>query len=136
MGTDGHLYGAVADLPVRVESVALTGRSTATSYGFRRPTTVVHLRGAGHEGRGGDVTTNQPDHERFQSRGVGADLTGSYTLATFSERVGTLDLAVLVGHLDHPRVEVAVDVRAEHGLCSNAPHKGPRVPYSRSRTRG
>jgi hypothetical protein len=87
----GGLYDRVRDLPVEVEAATLSGRSAETSYGFTRPTTVVSLSGGGGTGVGEDVTTDPDDHERFQREGLGADLSGSYTLDAFSERIGDLD---------------------------------------------
>jgi hypothetical protein len=86
----GQLYDRVRDLPIEIESFDLSGRSADTSYGFTRPTTVVHLSGAGETGVGEDVTTDPDDHDRVRREGVGADLTGSYTLEEFSARVADL----------------------------------------------
>lgn len=84
------LYDRVSELPIEVATAELSGRSAETSYGFTRPTTVVCLRGPdGAAGVGEDVTTDKDDHERFQREGV-PDLAGSYTLTTFSDRVGDL----------------------------------------------
>jgi hypothetical protein len=84
MGDDvtESLYDRVADLPVVIEAATLQGRSVETSYGFTRPTTVVSLSGAGETGVGEDVTTDPADHDRFQREGIGADLTGRYTLTS------------------------------------------------------
>lgn len=84
-------YDRVRDLPVEVTSVSLSGRSADTSYGFTRPTTVVRMAGPEAVGVGEDVTTDPDDHDRFRDEGVGADLTGTYTLDGFSERLADLD---------------------------------------------
>jgi len=57
------LYDAVAGLPVEIESVELERRSLDVSSGFTRVTTVVHLRGAGEEGVGEDVTYDGAAHD-------------------------------------------------------------------------
>jgi hypothetical protein len=87
----GSLYDRVRDLPLEVENAELSGRSAETSYGFTRPTTVVTLRGDGAVGVGEDVTTDPDDHERFQADGIGADLSGSYTVESFAARVADLE---------------------------------------------
>jgi hypothetical protein len=64
----GQLYDRVRDLPIKIESFDLSGRSADTSYGFTRPTTVVHLSGGGTTGVGEDVTTDPDDHDRERRR--------------------------------------------------------------------
>jgi hypothetical protein len=90
-------YDRVAGLPVAVASAELVGRRAETSYGFTRPTTVVRLRGPdGAVGVGEDVTTNPGDHERFQGLGL-PDLTGTYALDEFADRVAGLDAVATDG---------------------------------------
>jgi hypothetical protein len=86
----GDPYDSVRDLPVEVTSVSLSGRSADTSYGFTRPTTVVRMDGPEAVGVGEDVTTDPDDHDRFQREGVGADLTGTYTVRELSDRFADL----------------------------------------------
>ena len=76
-------FDAVADLPVTIETVECTRRDRDTSSGFVRTTTTVHLSGAGHTGRGEDVTYDTEDHDALAS-GPGLDLAGEYTVASFS----------------------------------------------------
>jgi len=90
MSVVSSLYDRVRDLPLEIEQAELSGRSSETSYGFTRPTTVVTLRGEEAIGVGEDVTTDPGDHERFQADGIGADLTGSYTVDSFATRVADL----------------------------------------------
>ena len=75
-------FDAVADLPITIESVECTRRDRDTSSGFVRTTTTVHLSGAGHTGRGEDVTYDTEDHDALA--GVEFDLAGEYTVASFS----------------------------------------------------
>jgi L-alanine-DL-glutamate epimerase-like enolase superfamily enzyme len=62
------------------------------SSSFTRRTTVVRLRGAGEEGLGEDVTYDGEEQAAFQSAGTAPDLAGSFTLGSFAELVGSLDL--------------------------------------------
>jgi hypothetical protein len=56
-------YGAVAALPVAIESIARERLELDVSSGFRRVTTVVRLRGGGEEGVGEDVTYDGSAHD-------------------------------------------------------------------------
>jgi hypothetical protein len=56
------LYDAVAELPLHVESYELERLTQPVSSGFTRVTTVIHLRGAGEEGVGEDVTYDAAQH--------------------------------------------------------------------------
>ena len=48
-------YDLVRELQLTVDEDELTGLSADVSSGFTRRTTIIHLRGAGHEGRGEDT---------------------------------------------------------------------------------
>jgi hypothetical protein len=91
MSSGSFLYDRVRDLSLEIGRAELSGRSSDTSYGFIRPTTVVTLCGEDTIGVGEDVTTDPDDHERFQADGIGMDLTGSYTVNSFATRVADLD---------------------------------------------
>ena len=82
------LYDAIAALPLHVESYELERRELPVSSGFTRVTTVIHLRGAGEEGVGEDVTYDGTLHP------PPADLrlAGSWTLDSFSEHLDSLAL--------------------------------------------
>jgi hypothetical protein len=98
-------WDTLAALPVAIDEYALEPLHARVSSGFERTSTVIHVRGAGEEGLGEDVTYDAVDHEillaAFHSTGTGSgqalaqelrSLTGSLTLGEFSERVATLDL--------------------------------------------
>jgi hypothetical protein len=86
------LYDAVRDLPLVVDAYELEGLELQASADFLRKTTVVHLRGAGEEGIGEDVTYDAAEHDRLQERGPDLPLAGTWTLHAFSEHVGSLAL--------------------------------------------
>lgn len=86
------LYELVRDLPLTVEAYDLEGLELQARPDFLRKTTVVHLRGGGEEGIGEDVTYDGAEHDRLQARGPDLPLSGSWTLQTFSEHVGSLPL--------------------------------------------
>jgi L-alanine-DL-glutamate epimerase-like enolase superfamily enzyme len=87
-----RIYSAIAGLAVEVDGYALEGLERAVSSGFVRSTTVVRLFGSGLEGVGEDVTYAGDEHARLQSAGPVHDLSGSHSLGSFSELLGSLDL--------------------------------------------
>jgi len=86
------LYDHVADLDCRIDDYELERFERDTSSGFTRVSTVVVLHGAGETGRGEDVTYETDAHDAFHVNGDDLDVAGEYTLDSFSERVGELDL--------------------------------------------
>jgi L-alanine-DL-glutamate epimerase-like enolase superfamily enzyme len=85
----------LADLPVRIDSYELEPLRALVSSEFERKSTVIHLRGDGAEGLGEDVTYDAVDHEIAQSdfqAGGRRAMTGSFTIASFAQRVAELDL--------------------------------------------
>ncbi len=86
------LYDTVSGLPLEVESYTLEGLAQDISPELTRRTTVIRLQGGGHEGVGEDVTYDPADQGRLQDAGSVQPLTGSWTFASFSERLGELDL--------------------------------------------
>jgi hypothetical protein len=85
-------FDLLDDLPLDVDGYSLEGLRLQVSSGFERLTTLVHLHGGGHEGVGEDVVYQQQDHVAFQQAGAVHDLSGTYTLGEFCERVDALDL--------------------------------------------
>ncbi|MFL5907385.1 MAG: hypothetical protein ACJ75Z_07305 [Solirubrobacterales bacterium] len=86
-------YDRIADLPLEVESYELTGLDfSVPDSEFERLTTLIHLRGGGHEGIGEDVVYDALDHVAFQDAGPVLDLAGEHTISSFSELLEGLDL--------------------------------------------
>ena len=85
-------YERVSGVPLLVESYELERLERPVSSGFTRVSTVIRLRGGGHEGVGEDVTYEAEDQDRFQAGGRDHPLPGEWTLDSFSQRVGELDL--------------------------------------------
>jgi hypothetical protein len=85
-------YARVADLPLEIESYELEPHELEVSSDFTRYTTVIRLRGGGHEGVGEDVTYDALDHVALQETGPVQPLSGSRSLAEFSHLIGELDL--------------------------------------------
>ena len=79
------LWKRLADLPLQVEGYALERLEKPVTRGFTRVTTVVHLRAGGEEGLGEDVTWYAEHHDREQQAGAVLPLSGSWTLASFSD---------------------------------------------------
>ena len=60
-------FDAIADLPLEIEACEFEGLEFVLGE-FERLTTVIKLRGGGHEGIGEDVTYDAVDHVAQQSR--------------------------------------------------------------------
>ena len=82
----------LAGLAVEIDDYTLEPLQDTVSSGFERKSTVIHLRGAGVEGIGEDVTYDEIDHEILQAAGPTLPLSGSFTLASFCERLAGLSL--------------------------------------------
>ena len=78
-------YVRFAGLPLDVDAYELERLEKPVTRGFTRVTTVVHLRGGGHEGVGEDVTWYAEHHDREQAAGPVLPLAGSWTLESFSD---------------------------------------------------
>ncbi|HEX7255477.1 MAG TPA: hypothetical protein VF236_06060 [Gaiellaceae bacterium] len=84
-------FERVADLPLVVESHELERLEQAVSTDFVRVTTHVRLRGGGEEGIGEDVTYDGEAHDRLAAAPP-LQLEGEWTIRSFSEHLGGLDL--------------------------------------------
>jgi L-alanine-DL-glutamate epimerase-like enolase superfamily enzyme len=82
----------LADLAVEIEEYSLEGLQASVSSDFERKSTLIRLRGGGAEGIGEDVTYDALDHEIMQAAGPVLELAGSFTLASFCERLAGLSL--------------------------------------------
>jgi len=86
-----NAWDRLAELPIRIESYELTGHDR--EFGdFTRPSTIVHLHGAGEEGIGEDVVYTALDHIAHRDAGTVLDLSGPTTLGEACELLGSLDL--------------------------------------------
>ena len=84
-------YASVAELPLRIDSYDLEGLELDTG-GWVRRTTVIRLRGAGHEGVGEDVTYSPEEQDVLQRAGPILPLVGAHTVETFSRLLEGLQL--------------------------------------------
>jgi hypothetical protein len=84
-------FNLIADLPLDVEACEFEGLEITIGE-FERLTTVVKLRGGGHEGIGEDVTYDAVDHIAQQDAGPPEGLLGSHSFAGFSRQLGAIDL--------------------------------------------
>jgi hypothetical protein len=85
-------FDLLADLPLEIDGYTLEGLRSQVSSGFERLTTVVHLRGGGHEGVGEDVVYDGEDHVALQEAGPVHDLSGTDTLGDYCALIDSLDL--------------------------------------------
>ncbi len=87
MGT----WERLSELPLEIESYKLTAHDR--EYGdFTRPSTVIHLHGAGEEGMGEDVVYAVLDHMAHRDAGPMLDLSAPATLGEACKLFGELDL--------------------------------------------
>jgi L-alanine-DL-glutamate epimerase-like enolase superfamily enzyme len=82
----------LAQLPLQIDSYALEPLQASVSSEFERKTTVIRMQGSGAEGLGEDVVYDALDHEIMQGAGPVLPLAGRFTLGSFSERLGELEL--------------------------------------------
>ncbi len=82
----------IATLTLEIDDYELRPLQSSTSSGWTRHSTVVALRGAGHEGLGEDVTYEKDDQLGFQATGGSHDLRGRMTFDEFSRRLDAVAL--------------------------------------------
>ncbi len=88
----GVLWSAIADLPLEIEDYSLERLQRDVSSDFTRVSTVLRLRGDGHEGLGEDVSYDPEDQLALQEAGAMQPLAGSWTLESFCDHLATLEL--------------------------------------------
>jgi L-alanine-DL-glutamate epimerase-like enolase superfamily enzyme len=100
-------YDKIKDLSLEIEGYELQGLEFhPEGTEFDRLTTIIHLKGGGHEGLGEDVVYDALDHVAFQDAGPVLDLAGQHTIASFSELLDGLPLFP-----SPPEREVSVNYR-------------------------
>src|SRR3954452_13412771 len=99
-------YDKIKDLPLEIEGYELEGLEFQVPDAFERLTTIIHLKGGGHEGLGEDVVYDALDHVAFQDAAPTLDLAGKHTIASFSELLDGLPLFP-----SPPEREVSVNYR-------------------------
>jgi len=85
-------YDLIADLPVTIDGYELERLSAQLGPTFTRVTTVIRLRGAGHDGIGEDVIYESDDQDAQLAAGPVLPITGSFTLASLAARLEEVDL--------------------------------------------
>jgi L-alanine-DL-glutamate epimerase-like enolase superfamily enzyme len=85
-------WDTVSELALEIDNYALEALQASVSSEFERKSTVIRLRGAGHEGLGEDVTYDAVDHDVLQAAGPTLALAGRYTLASFCAHLAELQL--------------------------------------------
>jgi L-alanine-DL-glutamate epimerase-like enolase superfamily enzyme len=85
-------WEALSGLQLRIDRYSLNAMRALVSSDFERKSTIIQLRGAGHDGLGEDVTYDAVDHDILQAGGPNLPLAGSWTIGSFSEHLASLDL--------------------------------------------
>ena len=84
-------FERLAELPISISSYQLEDQDR--QYGdFTRPSTIVHLKGDGHEGVSEDVVYDVLDHVAHRDAGPVHDLSGPSTFGELCELTAELDL--------------------------------------------
>jgi L-alanine-DL-glutamate epimerase-like enolase superfamily enzyme len=81
----------VRELPLTIESVAYERQAETFAYGFERVTTLVRLRGGGHEGLGEDVSPYQEEGYTLHVLAPSFPLEGTWTLESFCDQLASID---------------------------------------------
>jgi L-alanine-DL-glutamate epimerase-like enolase superfamily enzyme len=89
---DSSTWALVADLPLRVDRYELEPLQAHVSSDFERKSTVIRLVGEDRHGLGEDVTYDAADHDVLQAAGPIQPLAGNWTVGSFCEHIGALDL--------------------------------------------
>jgi hypothetical protein len=84
-------YDKIKDLPLTVESYELEGRELSLGA-FDRLTTLIKINGSGEQGIGEDVVYDGLDHIALRDAGPVLDLSGDWTIDTFSKHLDGLPL--------------------------------------------
>jgi L-alanine-DL-glutamate epimerase-like enolase superfamily enzyme len=84
-------FELIAELPLEIEGCEFEGLGVTLGE-FERLTTIVKLKGGGHEGIGEDVTYDAVDHIGQQDHGPPEGLASKGTFAEFSELLEGIDL--------------------------------------------
>ncbi|WP_436345846.1 hypothetical protein [Natronorubrum sp. FCH18a] len=89
-------YDRIADLSLSIDAVSTERLERETSSEFTRVTTEFTLAGPGPDdapirGRGEDVTYETAEHDALAESGL-SDLTGEYTIDSFSSHLESVDL--------------------------------------------
>ncbi len=92
MNARSSTWDRLAGLPLQIDSYELEPLQALVSSEFERKSTVIHLAGGHEVGLGEDVTYDAVDHEILQAAGPVLPLAGSWTIRSFSEHIGSLDL--------------------------------------------
>ena len=85
------IYDHIRDLPLVIDEVALDRLALEVSPQFTRVTTLVLLRGGGHEGVGEDVTYEADEAVSFAIAGP-PDIRGEWTIHSLSQALDAMDL--------------------------------------------
>jgi hypothetical protein len=84
------LFDLVRNLTLRIDAVETEVLSFTVSPEFTRKTTVIHLRGGGHEGVGEDVTYDAGEHD--PDRFPPLELAGDWTIESLSSHLDGIEL--------------------------------------------
>ena len=79
-------FDKLSGLPLEIDVLRLEPLERDVSSDFTRLSTVIRLRGGGHEGVGEDVTYDALDHVAFQEAGPVLPLAGAWTIDSFTAK--------------------------------------------------
>src|SRR3954452_16617502 len=98
---------SIKGVPLKIGCYDLQAHEfSAPGSGIDRLTTIIHLKGDGHEGMGEDVVYDALDHVAFRDAGPVLDLAGEHTIDSFSSMLDGVELFP-----SPPEREVSVNYR-------------------------
>jgi L-alanine-DL-glutamate epimerase-like enolase superfamily enzyme len=91
MTEDTRLWDRLSELPLTIESYEVERLNHTQTYGWQRVTSLVRLKGEGHEGLGEDVSPYEDESNTLHEIGPVLPLTGEWTLGEVCSRLHELD---------------------------------------------
>jgi L-alanine-DL-glutamate epimerase-like enolase superfamily enzyme len=85
-------WANLSTLPLTIESYEFERLSATVAHGWERVTTKVHLRGAGADGIGEDVSPFEDEADTLHSTEPALPLAGDWTLGSFCAQLAELDM--------------------------------------------
>ena len=91
MAVTTDTWARLRELPLTIDSAAFERQAATFAYGFERFTTLVRLRGGGHEGLGEDVSPYESEEPTLHALQPDLGLPGDWTLESFCDHLAATD---------------------------------------------
>jgi hypothetical protein len=91
VATASDTWARLSELSLTVEAADFERQAATFAYGFERFTTLVRLRGGGHEGLGEDVSPYESEEPTLHVLRPDLGLAGTWTLESFCDHLAATD---------------------------------------------